>query len=120
MLPTVQFRFGKKLLYIGPVIGVLANTQGGIFGYAGFYSDIRFGRFVMTPLAGAGAYSRGGSEDLGGVFQFRLSFALSYKFDNRSRLGVQFGHISNAGIHARNPSDNEALLTYAIPLSLPF
>ncbi len=115
----LQLRFGSKLFFIGPAIGVLANTRGGLFGYGGIYSDIRFfDHVVVTPLIGAGAYRRGDGEDLGGVFQFRLSMNLSYEFSNGSRFGAQFAHISNASLHARNPSEDEVLLTYAIPLAL--
>jgi hypothetical protein len=71
-------------------------------------------------LAAVGGYHRGGSEDLGSTFQFRLSADLSYQFDNQSRLGLQFAHISNAGIIRTNPGENELLLTYAIPLQMPF
>jgi lipid A 3-O-deacylase len=78
------------------------------------------GNFILTPLAAVGGYHKGGSEDLGGTIQFRLSANLAYEFDNQTRLGVQFAHISNAGIHNFNPGDNELLLTYAIPLNLPF
>jgi hypothetical protein len=116
----IEFRYGKKLFYIGPALGVLGNTRGGAFGYAGIYSDIALGRFVLTPLGAVGAYRRGTGEDLGGTFQFRLSANLAYQFENRSRLGVQFAHISNAGIHTFNPGENELLVTYAIPLGLRF
>jgi lipid A 3-O-deacylase len=116
----VEFRYGKKLFYIGPAIGLLANTKGGVFGYAGFYADFALGPFVLTPLAAVGGYHQGGSEDLGEVFQFRTGGTVSYQFDNQSRLGVQFAHISNAGLSSHNPGENELLLTYAIPLHLPF
>jgi lipid A 3-O-deacylase len=116
----VEFRYGQKLFYIGPAIGLLANTKGGVFGYAGFYADFALGPVVLTPLAAVGGYHRGGSEDLGEVFQFRTGGTVSYQFDNQSRLGVQFAHISNAGLSSHNPGENELLLTYAIPLNLPF
>lgn len=112
----VEFRYGQKFLYFGPLAGVLANTQGGVFGYAGFYTEAAWGRIVLTPVGALGFYHRGGSEDLGGVFQFRTSASLAYEFDGGSRLGVQFAHISNAGLHKRNPGDNEMLATYAFPL----
>jgi hypothetical protein len=112
----VEFRYGRKFLFLGPAAGLLVNTRGGVFGYAGFYTDIAWGRFVLTPLGAVGFYSRGSSEDLGGTFQFRTSANLAYEFDDRSRLGVQFAHISNAGLHKRNPGDNELLATYALPL----
>ena len=112
----VEFRYGEKLLYFGPAAGLLVNTRGGVFGYAGIYTDIAWGPLVLTPFGGLGFYSRGSGEDLGGAFQFRLSANLAYEFDGGSRLGVQFAHISNAGIHARNPGDDELLLTFALPL----
>jgi lipid A 3-O-deacylase len=112
----VEFRYGRKFLYFGPAAGVLATTRGGVFGYAGFYTDIAWGRFVLTPLGAVGFYHRGSDENLGGVFQFRTSATVAYEFDGGSRLGVQFAHISNAGIHKANPGDNEMLVTYGIPL----
>lgn len=112
----LEYRDGDKLWGIGPAAGLLVNGQGGVFGYAGVYADLRFGRFVMTPLLGVGGYDRGHSEELGGTFEFRLSATFAYEFDNKSRLGVQFGHISNAGIHYTNPSDDEVLVSYSIPL----
>jgi hypothetical protein len=111
----LEFRYGRKLWIFGPAVGVLGNLQGGVYAYGGIYSDLRWGRIVVTPLAGAGAYHRGGSEDLGGVFQFRLSLGIAYEFTDSSRLGLQIAHLSNANIHDKNPSENELLLTYAIP-----
>ena len=112
----VEFRYGQKFLYLGPAAGLLVNTRGGVFGYAGFYTDIAWGPFVLTPLGAVGFYSRGSGEDLGGVFQFRTSADLAYEFDGGSRLGLQVAHVSNAGVHRRNPGENEALVTYALPL----
>jgi lipid A 3-O-deacylase len=117
----VEFRYGKKLFCIGPAIGVLANTQGGIFGYGGIYADFKFGQVVVTPLIAVGGYHRGGGEDLGATFLGRFSVAVSYELSNQSRIGLQFAHVSNAGTGRRNanPGENELLLTYAVPLKLP-
>jgi len=112
----VEFRFGQKFLYIGPAAGVLATTRGGVFGYAGFYADIAWDRLVVTPLGAVGFYHRGSDENLGGAFQFRIGANVAYELDSGSRLGVQFVHISNAGLHKRNPGDNEMLVTYGLPL----
>jgi hypothetical protein len=112
----VEFRYGQKLLYIGPAAGVLVTTKGGVFGYAGFYADIAWGRFVLTPLGAVGFYRQGSDEDLGGAFQFRTSATLAYEFDGGARLGAQFAHVSNAGLHKKNPGDNEVLATYSFPL----
>jgi hypothetical protein len=115
-----EFRFGEKLWYLGPAAGVLVNDQGGTMLYGGVYADALFGNIVVTPLLGLGAYWKEASENLGGVFEFRLSLEAAYEFGGGSRLGLQVAHISNGGIHRYNPSDNELLLTYAVPLpSIP-
>lgn len=117
----VEYRYGKKLFNIvGPLAGIMANTDGGVFGYGGIYGDAKFWNLVVTPFFSVGGYHRGGSKDLGGVFQFREGITIAYEFDKGfnqgSRIGFRYAHISNAGIHDRNPGENELLLTYAIPL----
>jgi hypothetical protein len=112
----LEFRYGKKLWIFGPAVGVLANSKGGALVYGGFYSDLKYDRVVVTPLAAVGGYHRGGSEDLGGVLEFRLSLGIAYEFGDSSRLGLQIAHISNGNTHEKNPSENELLLTYAIPI----
>jgi len=116
----IEFRYGEKLFYIGPTAGVLVNGKGGVYGYGGFYADIAFDRFVVTPLAAVGAYRRGDGPNLGGPLEFRLSINAAYELDDKSRIGLQIAHISNGGIYRRNPDDNEVLVTYGIPLHLPF
>jgi hypothetical protein len=117
---VIEFRYGSKLFGLGPAMGLLADGQGGVYGYAGVYADFVFGHFVVRPLAALGGYSSGNSVDLGGAFEFRLSADFAYAFDDQSRLGVRFGHISNSGLHRINPSENEALLSYSIPVRTPF
>jgi lipid A 3-O-deacylase len=111
----LQLRWGRKLYFIGPAIGLLGNTDGGIFGYGGIYADLAYGDFIVTPVLAAGGYSEGGSKDLGGVFQFRAELGIAYEFDDGARIGARLGHISNAGIHADNPGEEELLITFAIP-----
>ncbi|HWG78199.1 MAG TPA: acyloxyacyl hydrolase [Stellaceae bacterium] len=113
----IELRYGRKLFYLGPALGLLANTKGGVFGYGGLYADVHLGDVVITPFGGIGGYDRGNGERLGGTFEFRLSLAAAYEFANRSRVGVQYAHISNASIHEINPGDNELLVTYSLPLS---
>lgn len=117
----VEYRYGKKLFnIIGPLAGIMANTDGGVFGYGGIYGDYKYQNLVVTPFFSVGGYHRGGSKDLGGVFQFREGITIAYEFDKGfnqgSRIGFRYAHISNAGIHDRNSGENELLLTYGIPL----
>jgi lipid A 3-O-deacylase len=111
---NLEYRFGRKLFAIGPALGLVANLEGGVYGYLGLYADISIGPAVLSPQLAAGGYSEGDSLDLGGVFQFREAVDLSYRFDDGSRLGVRFAHISNAGIHDRNPGTEEAYVIYSI------
>ncbi|HID90986.1 TPA: hypothetical protein EYP44_03395, partial [Candidatus Bathyarchaeota archaeon] len=38
-------------------------------------------------------------KDLGGALEFRSGIEASYAFENDSRLGVAFNHISNASLY---------------------
>ena len=113
---TLEYRLGRKLFFIGPALGGMANTDGGLFGYFGLYFDLSAGPVYFTGQLAAGAYREGDSRDLGGVFQFRQSIDLAYRFANGHRLGARVAHISNADIHDRNPGEEEYYLTYAIAL----
>lgn len=114
-LGHVEVRLGQKLGFVGPAAGIMANADGGVFGYAGGYVDVRYRQFILTPLLAIGGYRQGNSKDLGGIFQFFLSMTLSYQFTNASRLGIRFSHISNGGLHRRNPGEQALMLAYATP-----
>jgi len=116
----VEFRWGEKLFFIGPAIGVLATTDGSVYGYAGVYSDIVYKRLVVTPVAAVGAYHRGDGKDLGGTLAFRIGIGLAYEFQDLSRLGIRLDHISNAHWYANNPGEEELLLSYSVPLGAIF
>ena len=113
---NIEYRLGRKLFFIGPGLGLVANTDGGVFGYVGIYFDLSWGNVYLTPFGGFGGYRQGGSRNLGSVFQFRGQGDLAYRFDNGHRLGVRLAHISNANTNDPNPGAEELYLTYAIPL----
>ncbi len=117
----IEYRGGNKLFsYFGPTVGLLFNTRGGLYGFGGLYADIAYDQFRLTPLAAAGGYHRGNGEDLGGVLEFRLSLTGSYELADKSRIGVELGHISNAGSHGKNPGENDIMMTYGLPLASLF
>lgn len=115
-----ELRLGQRWGGIGPAVGTIVDFRGGGMVYSGIDSDLALGPVVLIPLAGVGAWWRGGKSDenLGGTFEFRLSLEAAYAFDSGSRLGVRFGHISNADIHKANPGENDLMLNYGLPLSL--
>ncbi len=111
----IELRWGRKAWFIGPAIGLMGNTDGGVFGYGGIYADLTYKNLVITPLFGPGGYVQGHSKDLGGVLQFRTELGVAYQFDDGARLGVRIAHLSNAGIHHSNPGEEELHVTYALP-----
>jgi lipid A 3-O-deacylase len=113
---TIEYRFGRKVFIIGPTLGLVANTDRGLFGYVGAYGDLSYKRLYLTPQMAMGGYHEGGGPDLGGVFQFRLSLDFTWRFQNGHRVGIRAAHISNANIHDHNPGEEELLLTYSLPL----
>ena len=115
-----EYRWGRKLLVFGPLVGLMANTKGGVFGYGGLYLDLQFDRLVVTPSAGLGGYRRGEGKRLGGTFEFHLGLDFAYRFDDGTRLGVRVTHISNAYAHDINPGEESALVTYTIPVGNMF
>jgi hypothetical protein len=45
---------------IGPMIGVMANSEGAVFGYGGIYADFQLtDRWVVWPSGGIGGYAQG-------------------------------------------------------------
>jgi hypothetical protein len=106
-----------KLWFLRPFVGAMGTSTGSGYGYAGLRADLFLGRRVVLSGAEAvGAYIRGDGQDLGSILEFRSAVELAYRFDNRSRLGVAFYHLSNASIGRINPGTEVLSLFYAIPL----
>ena len=111
----------RKLWIFSPFVGLTGTAEGGTYGYGGVGIDIFFGRrFVITPNFAAGIYGNGDGKDLGHAIEFRSGVAFAYRFDDFSRLGLTFHHISNAGLDERNPGVESLLLTYSTPLQKLF
>jgi len=112
----LQVRPNTRLWIFRPQIGLFANSDGGYYAWAGLMTDVYFGRrLVLSPSFGIGGYHKGDSKDLGGPLEFRSALELAWRFGDSSRLGVQFGHISNASIYDENPGTEFLLLNYSMP-----
>ncbi len=117
----LEYRFSYRFLsIIRPIVGVLATNERTVYGYGGFRLDAEIGRhFVIMPEAAFGFWSRGEGKNLGGAEEFKTGGEFAYRFDDYSRLGFLFDHISNAGIYSRNPGVELALIVYSIPIGGP-
>ncbi len=113
----LEYRHGQKFWIFKPWIGVEATSDGAVYGAAGVLIDVFLGnRVVLTPSFGAGYYEEGDGKDLGHEIEFRSQIEVSYRFDDRSRLGLAFSHISNASIGADNPGVEILNVYYSVPL----
>jgi lipid A 3-O-deacylase len=112
-----EYRFGDVLWIVAPFVGLMGTSAGGFYGYAGFGFDVNFGKnWVVTPSIAGGYFYRGSGTNLGSWWEFRSGAEFDYRFENRSRLGVAFYHMSNAGLAKSNQGEQELLLVYSVPL----
>ena len=111
-----EYRSSLRFWNLAPFVGFAGTTDETIYGYGGFGLDIYLGnRLVITPSAAILGYSEGDGKNLGGEFQFRTGAEAAWRFNDWSRIGIGFYHLSNAGIYASNPGTEILGLTYAIP-----
>jgi len=112
-----EYRFGDVLWIIAPFVGLMGTSAGAFYGYGGFGFDVNFGpNWVLTPTIAGGYWYRGGGLNLGSWWEFRSGAEIAYRLPNRSRLGLAFYHISNAGLTKENPGEQSLLLNYTVPL----
>lgn len=115
----VEARLPYKLWRFTPIAGLEVSDRGALYGYGGFAIDVFFGdSFVISPNAAAGFYSAGNGRDLGYPLEFRSGIEAAYQFDNGSRLGVAYHHISNAELGDRNPGIENLTVNFAMPLDM--
>lgn len=114
-----EYRFAQTFYYLRPMLGATVTTKGATYAYGGFGLDITLcPKIVLTPNAAVGAFQRGNGTRLGSWVEFRTGAELDYRFDDKSRLGITFHHISNAGLTRQNPGEEEVGIVYALPLGL--
>ena len=84
--------------------------------------DLRLtNKIFLTPSIGVGLYGKGRSNlNLYGPISFRSQIEIAYRFKSMSRIGLAFGHISNAGIGDKNPGVEILSIYYHVPLEKIF
>ena len=71
--------------------------------------------YIFTPSFGIGYYDDGDGKKLGNNIEFRTTLEISYQLKNKNRIGISFGHISNANIGDKNPGVEILSLSYQVP-----
>src|SRR6185437_6279739 len=83
-----EYDFGHGFYFVKPMIGIFGTNKKSAFAYAGFNFDL----------------------NLGQAFEFKTGARFDYRFDDASRIGIAFDHISNAGLSKINPGEENILL----------
>ena len=115
----LEYRWQTPLFWrVSPFIGVMGTTDSAAYGYGGLGADIKLTEnWIFNPNFAIGAYKNGNGKDLGHGLEFRSGAEIAYKFQNDSRLGLSFHHISNASLGNENPGTESVVLTYGIPVN---
>ena len=110
--------FAKKQFWIfSPFAGAIVTTVSSYYIYAGVVIPFRLAKGVYLNCSFApGLWSRQDGPDLGYPLEFRTGAEICYIFRNKSRLGLEFHHISNANFSNRNPGAENITIFFGIPL----
>ncbi len=111
----LEYRWDVHFRHVRPLAGFFVAAQGNCYLFAGCGIDAFLGKkIVLTPSFAPGIYYHGGGKHLGFPVNFRSAIDLSYVCANKARWGLQFNHISNAGMLWKNPGANSLVIFYAL------
>lgn len=113
----LEYRPGISWWIVQPFVGLQKTSDGATYGFGGLLANVNLGRhFVLTPSFAAGYYRQGNGKKLGNDLEFRSTVELAYKFDNQSKVGITYGHVSDAGIGDVGGGVETLAVIYAFPL----
>ena len=115
----------ENFFYLKPFVGLETTTDSAVYVLGGIYLEDNLGtlftgedsNFVFTPSFGAGFYDDGDGKQLGNDIQFRTTFEFSYELKNKNRIGISYGHISNANLGDKNPGVEILSFSYQVPFN---
>ena len=115
----------ENFFYLKPFVGLETTTDSAVYVLSGIYLEDNLGtlftgedsNFVFTPSFGVGIYDDGDGKKLGNDIQFRTTFEISYELKNKNRIGISYGHISNANLGDKNPGVEILSFSYQIPFN---
>jgi hypothetical protein len=115
-----EIRFGRKFLFLSPLIGLASTGKGNIFGYGGVGLHADVGAWSLLPAASLVGYRQGGGKELYGTVLFEAEVTMARKLGNQTGVGITFAHISNGYRHGTdtrlNPGAEMLLVTVLFPL----
>lgn len=114
----IEWHGGEFWRNFRPLAGYMTSADEAHYVYGGVVSDFYLTDSITFSLqSGIGYYEQGDGKDLGHEIEFKSAAEIAWQFSNRSRLGLQLYHLSNAGIDKKNPGTEILGISYTIPLS---
>lgn len=115
----------ENFFYLKPFAGIEVTSDSAYYLISGIYLEDNIGELFIgkksnvnfTPSFGVGYYSDGNGKKLGNNIEFRTTFELSYELKSKNRLGLSFGHISNANFGDKNPGVEILNFSYQVPFN---
>jgi len=112
-----------NFFYLKPFTGIEITSDSAIYLLSGIYLEDNLGQLIkgeenkwsFTPSFGFGYYDDGDGKKLGNKIEFRTTLEFSFQLENNNRIGISFGHISNANIGNKNPGVEIISLSYQKP-----
>ena len=112
-----------NFFYLKPFAGIELTSDKAFYIISGIYLEDNLGKLMsgkenkwnFTPSFGFGYYDDGDGKKLGNNIEFRTTLEVSYQLENEDRIGISFGHISNANIGNKNPGVEIISLSYQKP-----
>ena len=112
-----------NFFYLKPFSGIELTSDSAFYLISGIYLEDNLGEVIIgeenkwhfTPSFGLGYYEDGDGKKLGNKLEFRTTLEISYQLENLDRIGISFGHISNANIGKKNPGAEIISLSYQKP-----
>jgi len=112
-----------NFFYLKPFAGIETTSKSAYYILGGVYLEDNLGQLfigeksnlIFTPSFGAGYYDDGDGKKLGNSLEFRTTFEISYEMKNNNRIGLSFGHISNANLGNKNPGAEIISLSFQVP-----
>ena len=112
-----------NFFYLKPFAGIEITSDSAFYLISGIYLEDNIGDLVtgndnnwnVTPSFGVGYYDDGNGKKLGNKVEFRTTLEFSYQLVNKDRIGISFGHISNANIGNKNPGAEIISISYQKP-----
>ncbi|HYB11687.1 MAG TPA: acyloxyacyl hydrolase [Alphaproteobacteria bacterium] len=115
-----EYRSGFFLWKLKPFGGIAGTADGSFWGYVGVRLDTYWGRrIIITPSFALVGYDKGNGKNLGSPpLLGRSGFDFQYRFDDDSRIGLTFHHMSNGKALGQsiNPGTELVGISYSVPV----